>query len=312
MKISFTFEPKNEIQEQLKHAFSNHSFHFEKGSLPPKDTEIWVTYGEDVREESIQDLAQLKWISVASAGVEKLPLTSLAQREILVTNARGIHKTPMTESIIGHILALYRNLPAIYHFTEAQKWEKPRGSRELRGSKAVIVGPGAIGAEVARILQAFGVEVVGCNRSGDAVESVDKTVSFEHLLEELADADIVLSLVPSTKQTRHLFTKEHFTAMKSSAIFMNFGRGDVVAEEILASALKTGAIGQAVLDVFEVEPLPSQSPLWGLDNVIVSPHISSHSDYYVERAMEIFSRNLTKWEKGESALENKVDLNLGY
>lgn len=312
MIISFTFEPKPAIQQDLQEQFPNHEFIFEKGVAPDREAAIWVTYGEDVKEATIKSLPDLKWVSVASAGVEKMPLSLLHDKEIVVTNARGIHKTPMTESIVGHILARYRNLPAIYTLTNEQKWEKPRGSKELRGSSALIVGPGAIGEEVGRVLTALGVEVTGCNRSGKAIEGFTNTLSLEQLDHQLGSADIVISLLPSTPETHHLFTKEHFQLMKETALFMNFGRGNVVSEEVLVEALRAGEIGGAILDVFEVEPLPVSSELWGLPNVVISPHVSSHSDFYVERAMEIFSRNLSKWEQGDTDLENQVDLKLGY
>lgn len=312
MKISFTFEPKPAIQKELQQQFPKYDFRFGKGTAPESDTAVWVTYGEDVKQDAIEKLSELQWISVASAGVEKMPLNLLHYKEIVVTNARGIHKTPMTESIVGHILSLYRNLPAIYTLTNEQKWEKPKGSKELRGSSALIVGPGAIGEEVGRVLTALGVVVIGCNRSGKAIEGFSNTVSLEKLDDQLGSADIVISLLPSTPETHHLFTKEHFLKMKDTALFMNFGRGNVVSEKILVEALKEEEIGGAVLDVFEVEPLPESSALWGLPNVVISPHVSSHSDFYVERAMEIFSRNLRKWEQGDTDLENQVDLKLGY
>lgn len=312
MIIQFTFEPKPEMQKQLQETFTQHEFIFTKGQAPRTDTEIWVTYGEDVTKETVETLSNLKWLSVASAGIEKMPLSYLSERGILVTNARGIHKTPMAESIMGHVLALYRSLPAIYQLNEKKEWDKPRGSRELRGETALILGPGAIGAEVARLLTAFGVHVIACNRSGDVVQEAAETVRLDELPSQLHQANIVLSLLPSTKETRHFLTSEHFEQMKEDVLFMNFGRGDVVAEQHLVDALKDSPNRQAVLDVFEVEPLPATSELWKLDNAIISPHVSSHSSFYVERAMEIFSENLSKWENGDTSLRNTVDLEAGY
>ncbi|MFC4355672.1 D-2-hydroxyacid dehydrogenase [Chryseomicrobium palamuruense] len=312
MIIQFTFEPKPKMQKQLIETFTQHEFLFAKGTAPRPDTEIWVTYGEDVTKETVAALPQLKWISVASAGIEKMPLVYLSDRQIHVTNARGIHKTPMAESIVGHILSLYRSLPAIYQLNEKKEWDKPKGSRELRGETALILGPGAIGAEVARLLTAFGVHIIACNRSGNSVEEAEQTIRLDELTNYLGEANIVLSLLPSTNETRHLLTNEHFEIMKEDVIFMNFGRGDVVAEKHLVAALESSPKRHAVLDVFEVEPLPPTSKLWQLENAIISPHISSHSAFYVERAMEIFSENLSKWESGDTKLRNLVDLKAGY
>lgn len=174
------------------------------------------------------------------------------------------------------------------------------------------MGPGAIGSEVGRLLQAFGVTTIGCNRSGKEAAYMNTMISFAQLKEALPQADIVISVLPKTTETTHLLEEEHFVMMKNNAIFMNFGRGNLVDEKVLIQAIETKQIGHAVLDVFEEEPLTSDNPLWTLPNVIVSPHVSSHSSRYVERSLEIFKPSLTKWLKGDTDLENVMDLSRGY
>jgi len=174
------------------------------------------------------------------------------------------------------------------------------------------LGPGAIGSEVGRLLQAFGVTTIGCNRSGNEAANMDKMISFAQLKDALPGADIVISVLPKTQETTHLLKKEHFEAMKNSAIFMNFGRGNLVDENVLIQAIEAGEFGYAVLDVFEEEPLASDNPLWTFPNVIVSPHVSSHSSHYVERSLEIFKPSLEKWLKGDMNLENVMELSRGY
>ena len=249
---------------------------------------------------------------VMSAGVEKMPLAEIEARNIILTNVRGIHKTPMAESVLAHTLALRRSLPVIYDQQRNKEWKQKVGSSELKGSTALILGPGAIGSEIGRLLKAFGVRTIGCNRSGKENESMDETIVFEELIGKLPEADYVISVLPSTEETKGLLTAEHFEAMKESAVFMNFGRGDLVDEAILINALKDRKIGHAVLDVFEVEPLPMESELWTLPNCTVSPHVSSKSGKYVERALVVFHENLEKWLKGDTDLNNLVDLKKGY
>ncbi|MGE7092355.1 D-2-hydroxyacid dehydrogenase [Lysinibacillus sp. NPDC048646] len=314
MRIYFTFEPRPDLREPLLVEFPQVDFVFESGiSIEElQKADVLVTYGEDLNEENIQYATKLKWIFVASAGVEKMPAQAIVDRGILVSNVRGIHKTPMAESMLAHILAIKRALPWMYEQQKKSEWSKKGKQTELRDSTALILGPGAIGSEVGRLLQAFGVATVGCNRSGKEAPYMDVMVSFDKLLEALPQADIVISVLPKTTETTHLLNEEHFKAMKNNAIFMNFGRGNLVDENVLIQAIKADEIGYAVLDVFEQEPLVTNSPLWTLPNVIVSPHISSHSSRYVERSLNIFKSSLIKWLDGDTDLENVMDLSRGY
>ncbi|HSJ37932.1 MAG TPA: D-2-hydroxyacid dehydrogenase [Planococcus sp. (in: firmicutes)] len=313
MEVLFTFVPKEEMQQSIIAEFPDADFHFiykDKSKLPTAD--IVVTYGEDLDAEDISKALNLKWIMVASAGVEKMPHKAIAERGITVSNVRGIHKTPMGESVLGHLLSLKRSLPEIYENQRNHKWERKFRSSELFGSTALILGPGAIGSEIGRLLQAFGVMTIGCNRSGDKSQYMDEMITFEELLAKLPEADIVISVLPSTSDTNYLLDLEHFQAMKKDAIFMNFGRGDLVKDEILVEALKNEMIAYAVLDVFEEEPLPEGHPFWAMDNVVISPHVSSKSDKYLDRAMEIFLPNLRRWLDGDKEPTNLVNMEKGY
>lgn len=314
MRIYFTFEPRPDLREPLVTEFPQVDFIFETGlSIEElQRADVLVTYGEDLNKENLNYATNLKWIFVASAGVEKMPAQAIMERNILVSNVRGIHKTPMAESMLAHILAIKRALPWMYEQQKKSEWSKKAKQSELRDSTALILGPGAIGSEVGRLLQAFGVTTIGCNRSGKEAAYMDNIVCFDQLIEALPKADIVISVLPKTDETTHLLKQEHFKAMKSNAIFMNFGRGNLVEEDTLIHAIQSGEIGYAVLDVFEQEPLAVDHPLWSLPNVIVSPHISSHSSRYVERSLHIFKPSLEKWLRGEKELENVMDLSRGY
>ncbi|MDX1770897.1 MAG: NAD(P)-dependent oxidoreductase, partial [Planococcaceae bacterium] len=150
------------------------------------------------------------------------------------------------------------------------------------------------------------------NRSGKASSHMNEMISFENLSEKLPLADLVISVLPSTNETKGLLNYEHFVQMKETAIFMNFGRGDVIKEEELIQAMSEHQIEYAVLDVFEAEPLTDGHPFWTMDNVIVSPHVSSHSSEYVPRALEIFKHNLSEWIKKTTNFQNVIDTEKGY
>ena len=312
--IYFTFEPREDLKQPLVTQFPQVNFEFDAklDVAKLKDADILVTYGEDLKEQHLEHADKLQWIFVASAGIEKMPAQAIADRNIFVSNVRGIHKKPMTESILAHILALKRALPFVYEQQKKKEWNKKARLSELNGSTALIIGPGAIGSEIGRILQAFDVYTIGCNRSGEDAPFMNETHALDNLTEQLPKADVVISMLPSTNETKYLLKREHFEMMKDSAIFMNFGRGDLVETKVLVQVLEEKLISHAVLDVYEVEPLPTDSQLWELDNVTLSPHFSSHSSRYVERSLEIFKPSLEKWLAGEKELENKIDILRGY
>jgi len=313
--IYFTFDPRPDLKEDLVTSFPAETFVFSKTveDEPLTKAEIIVTYGEDLTEAHIAKAENLQWIMVASAGIEKMPNAAIEARGIPVTNVRGIHKVPMAESVMMHILAYYHTLPQIYAYETKHEWKRNLKQRELFGSTALILGPGAIGGEIGRLLQSFHVTTIGCNRSGKQADYMDKMVNFDELLDVLPEADIVISVLPDTAETKHLITAKHFDAMKETALFMNFGRGSLVDTDVLIDALTKQKIGHAVCDVFEQEPLQADSPLWDLNNMTVSPHLSSHSSRYLERSFAIFKPNLVKWREGKKdQLENYVDLSLGY
>ncbi|AOV06848.1 D-2-hydroxyacid dehydrogenase [Sporosarcina ureilytica] len=314
MDVLFTFKIAERQKAELIQQFPTCTFHFKRTASGEEVNfaDVIVTYGGNINHELLARAERLKWIMVASAGIEKMPLEALEERKILVTNVRGIHKTPMAESVLGHILALKRSIPEIYAIQETKEWKGDFHSTELRDSTALILGPGSIGGEIGRLLQAFGVRTVGCNRSGRKADYMDETITFGQLKAELPQADFVISVLPSTPETTGLLTAEHFMAMKDSAIYLNFGRGDVLNEAELIEALKEKRIHHAVLDVFQTEPLPEDSEFWTLPNCTVSPHVSSKSWKYIERALIIFQENLEKFLKKEGNFCNVVNLKQGY
>ncbi|MGM9921429.1 MAG: D-2-hydroxyacid dehydrogenase [Bhargavaea sp.] len=315
MDVLFLFRIREHQEEMLEKEFPGVHFLFDRKTDDPaiETSEIIVTYGADIDENVLDRAKNLKWIMVASAGVEQMPLGRIAEMDIPVTNVRGIHKTPMAETMLAHILAYKKKLRDVYDQQERSEWKQKIRGTELLDSKALILGPGAIGGEVGRLLQAFGVRTFGCNRSGRPAEYMDEMVSFDGLLEALPEMDTVISVLPSTPETKGLLGRDHFAAMKDTALFLNFGRGDLYEEKVLIEALENGRPAAAVLDVFETEPLPADNPLWKMENVTVSPHISSHSGKYIDRSLEIFMPNLRAYLEGKAdQMENRVDPERGY
>ena len=312
--VLFTFSVKENLISKLQTEFHDVEFTFSTigDVIALRKAEIIVSYGEDITKETLDLAPALKWLMIASAGLEKMPLIEIAERNIFMTNVKGIHKTPMTESVMAHLLALKRAIPWIYSQQEKQEWSKRSGSTELFGSTAIVLGPGAIGSEIGRLLQAFGVRTIGCNRSGNSAPHMNEVIPFDQLNKALPEADVIISVLPSTHETRGLLTYDHFELMKEQAIFMNFGRGDLVKEKDLLKAMKEGQIAYAVLDVFEEEPLHENHPFWKMEGVIISPHVSSHSSEYVPRALEIFAHNLREWLNDGTSFQNVIDAEKGY
>lgn len=313
-KVLFTFNVKEDLMERLRNEFPQLDFTVSssKDRNALEKAEIIMTYGEDITIETLEQAEALKWLMVASAGLEKMPLREIGERNILLTNVKGIHKTPMSESVMAHLLAIKRALPWIYSQQSKNEWSKRSGSSELYGSTVLIIGAGAIGSEIGRLLQAFGVKTIGCNRSGNQAPNMDEMITFEQLDRTLPTIDIIISILPSTQETRGLLTYNHFVLMKEDAIFMNFGRGDLIKEDQLIKAMSERQIAFCVLDVFENEPLAEDHPFWKIEGVIVSPHVSSHSSEYVPRAIEIFMQNLQEWLIGGTDFQNVIDVEKGY
>ncbi|WP_409273997.1 D-2-hydroxyacid dehydrogenase [Neobacillus sp. SCS-31] len=315
MNILFTFVPLESVQEGIRQEYPDFTIHFSRiGSaadyLP--EAEIIVTYGEDLNDDYIQKAEKLKWIMIMSAGMEKMPFEACAKREILVTNARGIHKIPMAEFTIGTMLQHVKQFPAIRRNEELEEWDRKVKVGELAGKHILVLGIGAIGGETARLAKAFRMKVTGINRSGKPHQDADQTDTFENIEAYLPDADFIVSVLPSTDETKHLLKEEHFRMMKDTAVFINIGRGDLVQEEILLKVMQEQVIAHAYLDVFQTEPLPKGHPFWKMENVTVTPHISSITENYMPRSLEIFRHNLQVYRTNEGSYINVIDLARGY
>ncbi|HEY4601736.1 MAG TPA: D-2-hydroxyacid dehydrogenase [Cerasibacillus sp.] len=314
--ILVTAKISEKYHKDLIQAFPNETFTFCDDISQATDelpqAEIIVTYGEDLTDEHIEKASQLKWIMVLSAGVDQLPHQAIKKHHILVTNVRGIHKIPMAEYAIAMLLQVYRQAKTLIKHQMEGKWERSIKMQEISARTMVILGTGAIGQEVARLAKAFHIKTIGVSRSGKPVEFFDETYQTSDLHQQLPDADFVVSVLPSTPETKYLFTEESFRLLPNHAVFLNMGRGDIVKSDVLLQAIQNKEIAHAVLDVFEEEPLPENHPLWQEENITITPHLSGISPQYVPRALNIFKENLNKYRGKEQPLINEVDVSRGY
>ena len=241
----------------------------------------------------------VRWVQVGGSGYEHL--LPWDPGRVQVTNAVGVLAPFLAETVTGAILALNGRFPTYAEQQRRAEW-KPLGFRALAGQTLVVVGLGAIGERVARNARGLGMRVLGVRRTPCASDAVDSMLPPERLREALAEADVVSLHLRLSEQTRHLFDAELLAAVRPGALFVNTARGAIVDEPALVEALRSGHLGGAYLDVFETEPLPSDSPLWSLPNVIVTPHASDSVHDFPKRFAALFADNLERWMKDEPLL----------
>jgi len=263
--------------------------------------------------ECFEAARQLRWLQVINAGVDALAREGLLDRGFVVTNMGGLVAASIAEYVIGAILMLSKGFHLAIRHQEEHHWGTWRVT-ELSGQTIGIVGLGAIGRETARRARALGMRVIASRRTvlgGSPDADCDELVSHRSLERLLAESDYVVLCVPLTAETRLLIREPQLARMKRSATLINIARGAIVDQDALVRALRSGTIGAAVLDVTDPEPLPENSPVWDLPNLILTPHISGSVGGYGGRSAELFVSNLERYLRGES-LENVVSPRLGY
>jgi phosphoglycerate dehydrogenase-like enzyme len=255
---------------------------------------------------------ELKWIQAISAGVDYMDLEEIRRRRILLTNGRGISSIHMAEFAIGAMISLTRGFHLMVRNQMQKKWDRALPSGEICGATVGIIGLGAIGAEVAKKASLMGMRVIGVRRTPDPLDYVEQVYPPEQMGPVFEQSDYIINLLPSTPDTQKLIDRRYFNLMKPTACFINIGRGQTVNEPDLIEALQNKKIKAMVGDVYETEPLPQDSPLWDMDNVMISPHVCGMSPRYMARAMEIIDHNLDAYVRGRGEMMNVVDLAAGY
>ena len=323
LKVVSTFPFTTASQQLLKEAAATEAVVVttaDELSVHFPDAEILCS---DIIPANWRTLApRLRWLQFPGAGVDSLATTGLldVNSDVLVTTAAGVHAETISEYVFGSMLMFNRNWPQMVRLQDEHVWARSAtwyhlGGRELAGQTLGIIGLGNIGRRIAQLGRAFGMRVLGTRRSihysGDQEPDVDQSFPPEQLHELLRLSDYVVISVPLTRETVKLIGETELRIMRPNTYLVNIARGQVIDEQALISALREGWIAGAGLDVTEEEPLPSESPLYSMPNVILTPHISGNSAHYDTRLAALFADNLKRYRIGQQ-LQNRYEPSRGY
>lgn len=239
-------------------------------------------------------LDRVDWIHTIQSGVDLFPLDELEDAGVVLTNSTGIHGPAIGESVACYMLMFGRRFHRAVAHQQNREWRQPDwdAAFTIAGESLCVVGLGTLGKGIVDRATALGLEVTGVRRSGEPVDGVERVYTPDALHEAIADARFVAVAVPLVAETRHLFDAAAFEAMRDDAVLMNVARGPVIDEPALIEAIEGGGIAGAALDVFAEEPLPPDSPLWGLDEVIITPHQAGFTVDYYRLVGDIVRRNV--------------------
>jgi phosphoglycerate dehydrogenase-like enzyme len=258
---------------------------------------------------------KVRWIHSRSAGLDNIWFPELVESDVVLTNGRGVFSASLGEFVLAAILYFAKDFRRMIRSQMAERWE-PFDVEEIAGQTVGIVGCGDIGRAVATRVRAMGMRVLATRRhipseTKTADPLIDQYFRPDARRDMLARCDYVVASAPLTEETRHMISEAEFAAMKPKAVIINVGRGPVIDEGALIQALTSKRIRGAALDVFEHEPLPAGSPLYRLENVLLSPHCADHTATWQDEAMRFFLAQYARFSKGEP-LENIVNKRLGY
>ncbi len=283
------------------------------------EAEVVLYSGVTGKIASVQELWEhfqhVRWIHSLSAGLDKLLFPELIDSDIVVTNARGVYKRSLAEFAVLGMLYHYKQVRRLVDSQRAHAWQD--FMVDWMPDKVMgVVGYGEIGRECALLAKALGVKIYATRRNPARSESdplIDRVFPLSELNTMLEQVDVVVAAAPLTPETRHMISDAQFAAMKPSAIVINVGRGPVIDERALERALQEGKIRGAALDVFEVEPLSAESPLWDMDNVLISPHCTDRTKDpdWLDLSAQVFVENFRRFQTGQP-MENIVDKRAGY
>ena len=253
-----------------------------------------VVAGKRLSESDLEDATSLRLFACNAAGVDHLPLDALESRGVAVTNASGVHGPNIAEHVLGWILTFVRRLDEGRRRQQRREWRRFQSFAELAGSTVTVVGMGAIGEAIVSRLAGFDVETIGVRHTPAAGGPTDEVVGYDALLPALVETDVLVLSCPLTETTRGLIDAAALEALPTDAVVVNVARGGVVDTDALVDALRSNAIHGAALDVTDPEPLPESHPLWGFENVFITPHVAGHTPKYFERRAAILVENLER------------------
>ncbi len=267
----------------------------------------------DTLKRIFPDLKKVRWVHSLSAGLDATLFPALIESPAILTNSRGVFKRSLAEFAVTGMLFFAKDLRRMLKNQAVGRWEQ-YDIEELHGRTLGVIGYGEIGRASAEKAHALGMKILATRRrlelsKGDPI--VDKFYTMDQRLELIAASDYIVAAAPLTPETKAIISDREFQAMKPNAVFINVGRGPVVDEAALVRILEAGRIRGAALDVFEVEPLPESSPLWKMENVLLSPHCADHTSTWLQDAMQFFVDNFERFAEGRP-LENITDKRAGY
>jgi D-2-hydroxyacid dehydrogenase (NADP+) len=255
------------------------------------DIDVLISFGIELKDEFYRRAAQLKWVQCLATGVDHLLRCPSLKPAVHLTSGRGIHGAPMRETIVFLMMGVAREARRLAAAQQAHAWDRRYWSL-FTGKTAAIVGVGVIGSATAKLLKAFEMHVIGVTRTLRAAEGFDEMMPTERLHEAASRADFLINILPATEDNLLLFDRALFAAMKPSAYYISAGRGQTVDEGALIDALRERRIAGAGLDVFQTEPLPSDSPFWDLPNAFVLPHLGGYTSEYEDLIMPLIVENM--------------------
>lgn len=278
-----------------------------------KVSEAEIVYA--TRPEVFQQAKEMKWAASSNAGIDPLLKPGVLPEGCILTKGAGTYGVTISEHIIGVLINMLKRFPEYYEYVKRHEWKQGLPIHSIYGSRITIVGTGDIGNTTARRLKAFEpASITGVNRSGESRDaSYDRIVTHDHLLETLAETDILILCAPETPATNGMMNREAIMAMPEGSYIVNVGRGSAIVQADLIEALESGHIAGAALDVTVPEPLPADDPLWDAPNVLITTHISGWMtlSYTADQSVRLFCDNIRRYAKGET-LEHLVNFELGY
>lgn len=260
--------------------------------------------------DTVARCPQLRWLHLLSAGAERIFDRGLEKGSFWISKSSGVNDEAIAEYVIGAMLFFTKQFHIFVHQQKEHRWKRA-WLEELSGKKAVIVGLGHVGATIARYLAPMGIRITGVSRRAKPLKWVGEVFPPEKVQQATVGARFLIVAVPKTRQTRGMISHKVLFSLEKGGIIIDVSRGDIVVQDALIEVLNTGHLGGAVLDVFEEEPLPPDSKLWDLPNVLVTPHVAGTSDRFMERALEIIEKNLHALVNYGSPA-TPVDRNSGY
>jgi phosphoglycerate dehydrogenase-like enzyme len=273
--------------------------HHSKAGPYVNDADIILSFGVQLSDACLQG-PRLAWVQALGSGVDGIVDQPSLRDDVVVTNMQGLHGAPCAEAAMCGMLSLARAMPRVLDNQKQARWER-FPVRLIDGKTAVLVGVGVIAEALAPRCKAMGMHVVGVSGARRELPGFDEMMPRDQLIEAAARADYLVVLAPYSPQNHHLVDAEVLAAMKPSSYVVNIARGGVVDEDALLQALREKRISGACLDVFNQEPLPAQHPFWGMENVIVMPHLAGFHDEYPDRALPIVEHNIRKFFAGDVA-----------